>query len=246
LTPLAAHLETQGFDPVTADMWGKFVGAVVAALLAAKQSLKSESEWAEFCAATGAFGKARKTGPHANRRLPTEEGISGELTERMNDVLRATPDDHVLRKWHVVFDNEGRVRSRRKKGKHSERTDIRARGQKLDGPEFVLEAKVVDTPSQVRSRLLGPKGLGRFTAKEPYTEDRVAGLLAYTVRHETAIWLQRIEAGYAGPPPLASTTAQIIVEPNDLIAVCAPVERRAGLESVLMLNIVLRFGTKAA
>lgn len=246
MTPFAVHLETQGFDPVAADMWGMFVGAVVSTLLAARHSLKAESEWTEFCAATGAFGKARKIGPHANRCLPTEEGISGELTERMKEILRATPEDHVLRKWHVAFENEGRVKSRRKKGKYSERTDIRAQSYRLPGPEFVLEAKFVDTPGQVRSRLLGPKGLGRFTATEPYTEDRVAGLLAYTVRHETAIWLQRIEAGYSKPPPLSSTTTRIVVKPHDLTAVCATVERRAGLESVLMLNIVLRFATKAA
>lgn len=246
MIPFTSHLETQGFDPVAADMWGKFVGAVVATLLAAKLSLKEELTWAEFCAATGAFGKARKTGPHANRCLPTEEGISGELTERVKDILRATPEDHVLRKWHVAFENEGRVRSRRKKGKYSERTDIRAQSYKLPGPEFVLEAKLVDTPKQVRSRLLGPKGLGRFTATEPYTEDRVAGLLAYTVRLETAIWLQRIEASYAGPPPIAPTTVRTAVNPNNLIAVCAPVDRPAGREPIMMLNIVLRFATKAA
>jgi hypothetical protein len=193
LTPFAAHLETQGFDPFSADLWGEFVGAIVATLLAAKRSLKAEPAWTEFCAATGAFGKPRKSGFHANRCLPTEEGISGELTERMNDVLRATADDHVLRKWHVAFDSEGRVRSRQKKGKYSQRTDIRARCYRLDGPEFVLEAKLVDTPSQVRSRLLGPKGLGCFTSAEPYTEHCVAGLLAYTVREETTVWLQRIE-----------------------------------------------------
>jgi hypothetical protein len=198
LTPLPAHLEIQGFDPVIADIWGEFIGAVVAALLAARLSLKDESAWAEFCTATGAFGNARKTGPHAHRCLPTEEGISGELTERMNDVLRATPENHVLRKWHVAFENEGRVKSRRKKGKYSERTDIRARSYKLGGPEFVLEAKLVDTPGQVRSRLLGPKGLGRFTTTGPYTEAPVAALLAYTVRHETAIWSSGLSSAMQG------------------------------------------------
>jgi hypothetical protein len=159
LISFAAHLEAQGFESFSADIWGEFIGAVVATLLAAKQSLKAESAWAQFCAATGAFGKARKTGLHANRCLPTEEAISGELTDRMNDVLRLAPDDDVLRKWHVTFDNEGRVRSHQKKGKHSERTDIRARAQKSNGPEFVLEAKLVDTPRPCALAFARPEGI---------------------------------------------------------------------------------------
>jgi hypothetical protein len=246
LIALISHLEECGHNPLSADLWAKFVGAVVGALLAAETSLKSEIAWSEFCAATGAFGVPRKRGLHAKRCLPTEEGISGELAGRMNDYLRATDDDHILRKWHVTFESEGRVRSRRKKGKYAARTDIRACALRLGGPEFVLEAKLVDTIGEVRSRLLGPKGLGCFISDEPYTTSDMGGLVAYTVRGDLETWLNFIETSYALPPAVAPSTKRVMVEPNNLIAVCAPVERRLLAKSILMLNIVLRFDTKPA
>jgi hypothetical protein len=202
LIGFSEHLEERGFDPLSADVWGEFVGGVLSALQAAEQSLKADQSWQMFCAASGAFGKPRKSGPHAGKSIPTEEGISGELADRMNDFLRQTGDDHVLRKWHVSFDCEGRVRSANKKGKHAFRTDIRARGQKPDGPEFVLEAKIVDSPGEIRSRLLGPKGLGCFTSNEPYTVAQVAGLVAYTVRGKLTSGTRGSKMDIVRPLPL--------------------------------------------
>jgi hypothetical protein len=244
LIAFGAHLEDQGLDPLTADIWAEFVGAVVHALLVAKAELKASEAWAEFCAAVGAFGKPRKRGPHRSRCLPTEEGISGELVDRMNDFLRSTGDDHVLRKWHVTFESEGRIRSKRRKCKYAARTDIRARAQKLDGPEFVLEAKLVDTVGDVRRRLLGSKGLGCFIADEPYTTGNFGGLLAYTVRGDTGSWLERIERAYTTLPELARATDRVLIEPSNVVAVCAVVERTH--EPIWMLNLVLKFATKAS
>jgi hypothetical protein len=243
LISFSTHLEQRGFDPISADVWGEFVGGVFSALQAAEKSLKAEQTWQSFCAASGAFGKPRKSGPHIGKSIPTEEGISGELADRMNDFLRETEDDHVLRKWHVSFDCEGRVRSAKKKGKHASRTDIRARGQKPDGPEFVLEAKVVDSQAEIRSRLLGPKGLGCFTAHEPYTTANVAGLVAYTVRGEAAEWHTRLENGYNQSPPIASDLVRVKIEPTDFTAVCVPVSRLTTTEPILIINVILRFWT---
>jgi hypothetical protein len=161
---LADQLEAHGLDPLAAQIWSTFVGGVVEALVAAERSLKEPEAWAEYCGAQrGAFGKVRARGVHAGRALPTEEGLSGELVERMRTYLGHVDSEHVLRKWHVMFDGENRVRSKRKKGKYADRTDIRAIGIRQFGsffPEFVLEAKVVDTPGEVAKRLLGGEGLG--------------------------------------------------------------------------------------
>jgi hypothetical protein len=243
LISFSTHLEDRGFDALSADVWGEFVGGVLSALLAAEKSLKAEKAWQEFCGAAGAFGKPRKSGPHSAKSIPTEEGISGELADRMNDFLRQTDDDHVLRKWHVSFDCEGRVRSGKRKGKHASRTDIRARGQKPDGPEFVLEAKIVDSQGEIRSRLLGPKGLGCFTSNEPYTTANVAGLLAYTVRGESEEWHTRIENGYIELPPISSDLVRVTIDPTNFIALCVPVSRLTATEPILILNLVLRFCT---
>ena len=240
---LATHLEQRGFDVISADIWGEFIGGVVTALIEAEKSLKTSAAWAEFCGAVGAFGKPRKRGVHANKAFPSEEAISGELADRMNDFLRTTDDGHVLRKWHVTFDCEGRVRSKLRKGKFASRTDIRARGQKPDGPEFVLEAKLVDTKGEIRSRLLGSKGLGCFVSDEPYTTADIAGLMAYTVRGEEDVWHQHIGSSYTAPPPIATVSQRVTLDPTQLVALCVPVSRKSATTPILMLNIVMKFWT---
>lgn len=246
---LAQQLTDWGLEPFEAAVWDEFISGVAEALIAAERSLKAAG-WSEFCLAAGAFGKPRKKGPFKGQCIPTEEGLSGELTERMKDYLRSVDEDHVLRKWHVSFEAEGRVKSKKKKGKFADRTDIRAIGYRVPAPEFVLEAKIIENEGQIETRLLGEAGLGCFLSSDPYTQSEIGGLIAYTIQDSADVWLARIEKKYV--PAIAPSATRLILQsvalnpPGVLDSLFAWVPRKHLSSPIGIINLALTFPTKIA
>lgn len=201
MTALEGYLGRHGLDPVQADIWAKFLGAVLAAMDAAVAMTRHPAYWTAHVAKEGALLKPRRKRAERTRRLPSEEGLTCALAENLLNIrIHASPDSP-LRAADVQFESEARMPSKSKTGKHLCRIDVMARS--LSGPEapfIVFEAKLVVDDEDIAGAYLGAEGLGCFRrAKDPYPARYVAAMVAYTVDRSFEEWSTVIEAEMADP-----------------------------------------------
>jgi len=89
-------------------------------------------------------------------------------------------------------------REKRGIGRKAKPTDFRFYRSGLGDVELRIEAKVVVRDKDVEKHYLSKEGLGRFSdSDEPYTNELVGGMVAYTVTEDRAAWEVRIDAGMA-------------------------------------------------
>jgi hypothetical protein len=246
LNSLFERLQAHGLDAIQAEIWSKFIHAIVDAIRVAEANLCELEAWSKYCQMAGAFRRARKTKKNVLPRLPAEEGLTDAIVQQLQSHRAAVPEGHFLREWEVHFEPEGHVRSERRIGKRSRRCDIRARSYRLvRAPDLIFEAKVVDSDSDIAKRYLGPDGLGCFTnPPDPYTQEPIGGLIAYTVSSDPAHWLSRIRSAFSSAPSrlLSLSTVKVGVRLEEILV--AEVERtKLGLASILIINLVLTFET---
>lgn len=90
------------------------------------------------------------------------------------------------------------VPRRQKKGigRKAKPTDFRFYRSGLGDVELRIEAKVVVQDKDIAKHYLLKEGLGRFSdPDEPYTDELVGGMIAYTVTDDRTAWEMRIGAG---------------------------------------------------
>ena len=201
MTTLEGYLGRHGLDPVQADIWAKFLGAVLAAMDTAVAMTRDPTYWAAHVAKQGALLKPRRSRAERTRRLPSEEGLTCALAENLKSLRVHALPGAPLRDVDVQFESEARVPSRTKTGKHLRRIDVRATS--MNGPEapfIVFEAKLVVDDDDIAGAYLGPEGLECFRrAEDPYPAKYVAAMVAYTVDRGFEEWSTVIEAEMADP-----------------------------------------------
>jgi hypothetical protein len=237
---LRSWLAQHGLNDIETDLWSHFVESVLEAIGSAHSVLRLPAEWKAFSAKAGALGVRKKRGALKGKRIPAEEALSLELSERMVQYLTSAGDAHMLKKLYVMFDCEARLPDKKRTGKRASRSDIRARSGRHRALEFVLEAKVLEGEGQIAGRLLGADGMGCFTRKAPYSEAPVAGLVAYVVENDEAWWLGRLAV--ALPAKKATRVAQETLHPGRP-AVLASVPRAGGRTPLGVVGLAFVFAS---
>lgn len=132
-------------------------------------------------------------------RVPEETAISEAIFEEMEkakrdlmlDAKNLGPDfaDIDL----IEFATEVPRRQKKGIGRKAKPTDFRFYRSGVAGGELRIEAKVVVKEKDVPNHYLAKNGLGRFSdPDEPYTDELVGGMVAYTVTDNRATWEARI------------------------------------------------------
>lgn len=145
-------------------------------------------------------GQAQRLNGKNGCRIPEETAVSEAIVDEMEkakldlmlDASRFGPDfaDIDL----LEFSAEVPRRKKTGIGRRAKPTDFRFYRSGLGDIELRIEAKVVVKDSDVRKHYLSDKGLGRFSDPlEPYTDELVGGMVAYTVTEDRQAWIAKIE-----------------------------------------------------
>lgn len=246
---LVIFLKSLGMTSFQSRIWGRVIVASMEALRHAETKLCVG--WPEFRVKLGSMSKSKRRrgkGPSA-QEIPLEEGVTAELAPLADDFAVSAKPDHALNQLGVRFTAEKLRRSSKLTGKKSKKADIVATfnaGESIGGgkvPELVFEAKVLDTPGAIKAYLHAQEGIGRFyRANEPYTEERVAAMLAYTVDGDASDWLQIVRQQLTGPPPQAWQLVLLDVPGESQQTLSSRHERSHRQDGdVTVLHFVMRF-----
>ncbi len=135
-------------------------------------------------------------------QVPEETAVSEAFIEEMENAKR----DMILNASSLspdfanidLLEFAAEVPRRQKKGigRKAKPTDFRFYRSGLGDVELRVEAKVIVDNKDIAKNYLSSDGLGRFSdPDEPYTDDLIGGMVAYTVTDDRSEWQDRISAG---------------------------------------------------
>ena len=232
-------------------LWEHTVYQVICLLKEAERRIRSPEGRNRYTALRGWWRptKARlRNGEHA--RIPSEtalsEAIIGEIESLIEEVvlkIAPAPDD--------LFDLDGLQFSletprRRKKGigTRAKPTDIRVYRLGSEIIDLRIEAKILIKDGDLRKSYLSSRGLKRFSdPDEPYTEQEIGGMLAYTVTENRLAWLTKIDSALFTSVPSIPTFKRRIHTSSDETLFCrVPYSPKKGTRTdVLVFHLVLEF-----
>lgn len=222
---------------IRAQAWERFAAMAVAALREAAIILHAkglpfdhehEGYWGD--------GKYRVLG--AGVKVPLENGITDSLVRALQIVRTNAPMDHPISELQVYFVQQQPRETQKKVGSKAYTTDIQIRSLKVEYLDLRVEAKVLFDASDVTA-YCGNEGLLRFAHPEPYTDQHVGMMLGYSVRHDDAHWLNRIEAK-AMPFQPVKPFADVVLD-NDVVRTSTTASHATG--EVLVIHLMLPFET---
>lgn len=145
-------------------------------------------------------------------KVPEETAVSEALIEQMEaakldfmlDSLNCEPDMADIDS--LEFAAEVPRRQKTGIGRRAKPTDFRFYRSGIGNFDLRIEAKVITKETEIAGHYLSKSGLGRFSdPDEPYTDDIVGGMVAYTVSEDRTKWLAKIdERMSSGKPPIYS------------------------------------------
>lgn len=182
LKDLKALLQHHGFPPIKAQVWSEFVSHALALYWEAADQLLEANRWNNFKKKAGALGKPRRLKGRVVQ-IPIEDAITSEIGELAEQLRKALPVNHFLRKHETHFECEALVASDTRAGRHSKTVDFRVFSQlSQNSPELTIEAKPVITAADIKNRYLAEEGLGCFFSSDsPYTKGPIGAMLAYSI-----------------------------------------------------------------
>jgi hypothetical protein len=243
--PLIAVLIRLGFTEVRAELWSRFVDEAVKILDQAAQELRRADVWTAFGKKRGALSKPKvrkKTAVVA--RLPIEDAITAELGHIARRLRAALPSGHFLRLQEVVFGTEHLIESETRTGRYSRKVDFFIYSQIGEAPpELAIEAKPLRSVADISGRYLGADGIGCFfSADSVYTEQALAGMLAYTINVETRSHLDEIRQAMTNFLPEPLTMEHVALPSQAFPILCSRHDRRAlSLGPVAIVHLEMLF-----
>lgn len=178
-------------------------------------------------------------------RVPIEDALTAELGQITRHLRAALPSGHFLRLNEVAFETEHLLESETRTGRHSRKVDFFIYAQAgRAAPELAIEAKPILGAADVRGRYLAEEGIGCFFSTDtPYTQQALAGMLAYTVNiagqsHRTEI---RAAVSALAPVPLSLHDISLSAFGTDAV-LCSRHERSAlSLDPVAIVHLEMLF-----
>lgn len=175
-------LLNRGLTPLSAQVCSEFATQAIALYWSAAEMLLQPGRWAQFIMKNGALGKVRKSGPNAGLQVPIEDAITSEIGCIVQELRKRLPPDHFLRQYEAHFEFEAPVPDTSRTGRHMKSADHRVTSGILNGPELVIEAKPLESKTDVTKRYLAADGIGCFLGSDsPYSRGPLGAMWAYTM-----------------------------------------------------------------
>lgn len=184
-------------------------------------------------------------------RVPEETAVSEALVEQMElakhefmlNAHKHGPD--IADIDSLEFHAEAPRRQKAGIGRRAKPTDFRFYRSGLGGFDLRIEAKVLTKHPEIAKTYLSREGLGRFSdPKEPYTDELVGGMVAYTVSDDRATWLGRINSEMASSSPVIPTFHHVVlpsIQPILFSQVPFNFSKVSPRSEVLVFHLVLEF-----
>lgn len=247
-TPLPELLTGYGFNPVKAELWAHFIEAAMAIVREAADELRTPGAWTAFCAKRGALGAPQtRRRRKVVERAPLEDALTTELGHITRRLRATVPPGHFLRLHDVVFEVEHHILSSVRAGRHSRKVDFLIHSQiGLDAPALAIEAKPLQSPSDVTGRYLGEEGIGCFlTPDSTYSTRPVAAMLAYTVDSCGRSFGPEIRSALAAFAPTPLSLDEAMLTTGSRVACSRHDRTTLKLDPVAILHFELLFAPVA-
>jgi len=184
-------------------------------------------------------------------KVPEETAISEALVEQMELAKR----DFILNARMLEIDiadidslefhAEAPRRQKTGIGRYAKPTDFRFYRSGVGGFDLRIEAKVLTKDVEIARNYLSAEGLGRFSdPKEPYTDQLVGGMIAYTVSEDRAAWLQKLNKEMmAASPSIPSFNHAVLPSAQPTLFSQVPFNHKEtpAQTEVLVFHLVLEF-----
>jgi hypothetical protein len=194
-------------------LWEHTIYQVICLFEAAERGIRSAEGQARYGNLEGWWRKsAHRINGKNGFKVPEETAVSEALIEQME----LAKQDFMLNAHNVdpdigdidtlEFHAEAPRRQKTGIGRRAKPTDFRFYRSGIGGFDLRIEAKVLIKESEIAKAYLSKDGLGRFSdPKEPYADDLVGGMIAYTVSDDRQTWLTKINDGMVSSSPAIPT-----------------------------------------
>lgn len=233
-------------------LWEHTIFQVALLFAEAERRIRSAEGQAKYTALDGWWRKAsHRINGASGYRVPEETALSEAIRDEMENAKR----DLMLRRTtlppeiadidSLEFHTEAPRRQKTGIGRKAKPTDFRFYRSGLGDVELRIEAKVVVRDKDIEDHYLSEHGLGRFSdPKEPYTDELVGGMVAYTVTDDRCAWSKKIDGRMAAATP-AIPTFQHVLPQNSAPTLFSRVPythlKTPPQSEVLVFHLVLEF-----
>lgn len=229
-------------------LWEHTICQVVRLFEEAERRVRSKKGSEYYSALDGWWRKARQRidgkGPF---QIPEETAVSEALCAEMERakfdfMAGSAPSDPDLADIDMLeFHTEAPRRQKAGIGRRAKPTDFRFYRSGLGEIDLRIEAKVLTKEHEISKYYLARDGLGRFSdPREPYTDDLVGGMVAYTVSEDRHNWGLRIRSGLAFATPAVQSFDHLFASAvTPLVFTRVPFTFSTERSEVLVFHLVL-------
>jgi hypothetical protein len=233
-------------------LWEHTICQVVRLFGEAERRIRSEARRDYYSGLDGWWRKSRQridgNGPY---QIPEETAVSEALCAEMERakldfMTGATSSDPDLADIDMLeFHTEAPRRQKTGIGRRAKPTDFRFYRSGLGEIDLRIEAKVLTREPEISRHYLAGDGLGRFSdPSEPYTDDLVGGMVAYTISGDRHKWGLRIRACLASVTPAVQTFDHPFASADTpLVFTRVPFTFSTERSEVLVFHLVLELDT---
>jgi hypothetical protein len=191
---------------------------VIHLLQEAARRIRVPERHAQFATLEGWYRPSKTLLARCGRvKIPEETALSEAIVDeiehlREDILLKIVPAPADIFDLNALqFSLEAPRRRKKGLGRHAKPTDIRVYRLGSEIIDLRIEAKVLVKDGDLQKSYLSTQGLKRFSdPEEPYTEQEIGGMLAYTVTDDGASWLAKIESALRASTPPVPTFRQKI------------------------------------
>ena len=235
-------------------LWEHTVYQVIRLFREAEKRIQSPEGQSRYTALRGWWRPAKHRLKKGGRvRIPSETAVSEAIVEvietlKENIILRLEPAyDDLVDVDGLQFSLEAPRRRKKGIGRHAKPTDIRVYRLGSEILDLRIEAKSIVTDGDIARSYLSEDGIERFSDRhEPYTDQEIGGMVAYTVCGDRSSWLDKIDRGLSAKvPPIPTFKERIHTSPDETLFCRVPYTPRKGSRNdVLVFHLVLRFDSE--
>lgn len=233
-------------------LWEHMLYQVLVLFREAEKRIRSAERQAYYTQLEGWWRKAsHKLNGQNGYKVPEETAVSEAIIEEMEAIKR----DLVLNAPSLGPDMadidslQFHAEAPRKKktgiGRRAKPTDFRFYRSGLGGLDLRIEAKVITKEADIAKSYLSKDGLGRFShPTEPYTDDLIGGMVAYTVTEDRVSWEAKIKSEISFLSPAIPTFHHPLPpggEPALFSQVPFKLVKNPAQSEVLVFHLVLEF-----
>tara|TARA_B100001057_G_scaffold213046_1_gene213397 strand:+ start:5315 stop:6052 length:738 start_codon:yes stop_codon:yes gene_type:complete len=224
-------------NSLQANIIETFIIEVFKSIKEAEERIKQPDNWRKFRNKKGSSVTVAKVENGDQYYPPEEPNVTTELGYHLDAIRKNTPADHYLRVKEIIFSPEKPNYSNEKGGKYSDTPDLTVESLLSENaPSIVFEAKPLYVKGDVKNRYLGESGIGCFLReKEPYTKEKIAGMIAYTYTNSSDFWNNEINSLSAG---MSNYLNSALIEQTDTLVTGFD---RARLGQLGVFHLILNF-----